>query len=142
MFENKIIFNKSIKSLTDINNKVNMIKQKYEPKTKARIDNKERDVSFLGRIKYHFLDCYLDPDAIVDLEDNFERNKIDSILNKYSNEDCGPIRKILIKLKCLETRIKHRHKKLLPQNKIFKTKRRNIKKTTSKKNKQQKTGKI
>lgn len=93
MFENKIIFNKSIKSLTDINNKVNMIKQKYEPKTKARIDNKERDVSFLGRIKYHFLDCYLDPDAIVDLEDNFERNKIDSILNKYSNEDCGPIRK-------------------------------------------------
>lgn len=72
-----------MKSLTDIDNKVNMIVQKYEPKTKARIDNKERDVSFLNRIKYHFLDYYFDPDATVDLDNNFERNEIDSILNKY-----------------------------------------------------------
>ena len=81
-----------MKRLTDIDNKVNVIVKKYEPKTKARIDNKERDVSFLNRIKYHFLDYYFDPDATVDLENSFERNKIDSILNKYSKEDGGPIR--------------------------------------------------
>ena len=88
-----IILNKSMKRLTDIDNKVNMILQKYEAKTKARNDNKERDVSFLNRIKYHFLDYYFTPDAIVDLENNFERNKIDNILNKYSKEDWSPIRK-------------------------------------------------
>ena len=88
-----IILNKSMKRLTDIDNKVNMILQKYEAKTKARNDNKERDVSFLNQIKYHFLDYYFIPDAIVDLENNFERNKIDNILNKYSKEDWSPIRK-------------------------------------------------
>ena len=61
--------------MTDIGNKVNMILQKYESNTKARIDNKERDVSFLNRIKYHFLYYYLDSDTIVDLENNFERIK-------------------------------------------------------------------
>ena len=82
-----------MRSLTDIGRKVNMILQKYEPNTKARIDNKERDVSFLKRIKYHFLYYYLDRDTIVDLETFFECNKIGSILIKYSKEDGCPIRK-------------------------------------------------
>ena len=88
-----IIFNKSMKRLTDIDSEVNMIVQKYEPETKARNDNKERDVSFLNRIKYHFMDYYFTADAVVDLQNNFERNKIDNILNRYSKEEWGPIRK-------------------------------------------------
>ena len=106
VFENKIIFNKSMKNFTDIDNKVNMIVQKYEPKTKARIDSKERDVRFLNRIKYHFLEYYFDPNAIVDLENNFERNKIGSILIKYSKEDGSPIRKFINQVYMLKNKNK------------------------------------
>ena len=95
MFENKVIFHKSIKNLTDIDNRGHMIVENYEPKTKTKTENKKRDVSIWNRIKQHLLDYYLHPNAIVKLHESCERNKIDSIINKQTTENRGPINNII-----------------------------------------------
>lgn len=41
------------------------------------------------------LDYYLHPNAIVKLHKNCERNKIDSIINKETTENRGPINNII-----------------------------------------------
>ena len=46
MFENKISFHKSIKNLTNIDNRVNMVVENHEPKTKTKIENKKEMLVF------------------------------------------------------------------------------------------------
>ena len=48
----------------------------------------------MNKIKYYLLSYYLDPNIIVEVHENFERDRIDSILNSYS-KDAGPINEII-----------------------------------------------
>lgn len=72
-----------------------MIIENDEPKTKTKIENKKRDVSIWNRIKQHLLEYYLHPNAIVKLHKNCERNKTDSIINKQTTHNRGPIKNII-----------------------------------------------
>ena len=86
MFENHFILDRFIKNLADIEDKIQMIIEIYEPKTKAGIEDKKRVISILNAIKYDLLDYFLDPNTIIEMHKKFGRDKIDSILNKYSKK--------------------------------------------------------
>ena len=86
VFENHFILDRFIKNLADIEDKINMIVEIYGPKTKPGIEDKERAISILNAIKYDLLDYFLDPNTIIEMHKKFGRDKIDSILNKYSKK--------------------------------------------------------
>ena len=95
MFENKFSFIKSIKNLTDIEDKINTIIETYEPKIKPKIEDKKRIISILNAIKYDLLDYYLNPYTIVEMHKTFGHDKGDNILKKYSKKDSGPIDEVI-----------------------------------------------
>ena len=49
----------------------------------------------MNKIKYDLLDHYLHPYTIAKMYKKFECDKLDSILNNYSNKGGGPIVKII-----------------------------------------------
>ena len=76
-------FDRSIKNLADIKNKINMVVGNYEPKTKVELENKKSVISIFNEIRYDLPDYYLDPNNIVQLHKSFERDRRVSILSKY-----------------------------------------------------------
>ena len=101
MYENQIIFDRSIKNLADIDNKKSIILKNYEPKTKVELEGEKRIISILNKIKYNLLDFYLDPIIIVELYKSFKSNKIDSMLNKYS-KDGSPIYEVIDQIEIIK----------------------------------------
>ena len=95
MFENKFSFIKSIKNLTDIEDKINIIIETSEPKIKPKIEGKKRIISILNAIKYDLLDYYLNPNTIFEMHKTFGRDKGDNILKKYSKKDSCPIDEVI-----------------------------------------------
>ena len=65
------------------------------PIQKLGLKTRKRVVSISNKIKYDLLDYYFDPSIIVELHKNFGRDKIDSILNKFSKKKGGPRDKII-----------------------------------------------
>ena len=101
VYENQIIFDRSIKNLADIDNKKSIILKNYEPKTKVELEGEKRIISILNKIKYNLLDFYLDPIIIVELYKSFKSNKIDSMLNKYS-KDGSPIYEVIDQIEIIK----------------------------------------
>ena len=83
------------------------------PIQKLGLKTKKRVVSISNKIKYDLLDYYFDPSVIVELHKNFGRDKIDSILNKFSKKRVVQEIKLLMKLTCLGTQSNHCREKLL-----------------------------
>ena len=73
MIKEKLDFNKSIK---------NLVEEEYKPKEKVGIEEQKRVVSILNEIRNNLLDHYLDPNTIFELHNNYQHNKVDSILKK------------------------------------------------------------
>ena len=73
MIKEKFDFNKSIK---------NLVEEEYKPKEKVGIEEQKRVVSILNEIRNNLLDHYLDPNTIFELHNNYQHNKVDSILKK------------------------------------------------------------
>ena len=67
VFENHFILDRFIENLVDIEGKINMIVEIYEPKTKAGIEDKKRVISILNAIKYDLLDYFFDPNTILEM---------------------------------------------------------------------------
>ena len=51
-------FEKSIKNLVNIEDKINMIIDDYKPKIETKYDDKKRVVRILNDIRNSMLDCY------------------------------------------------------------------------------------
>ena len=75
VFENLFDFKKSVKNLADIDDRIIMTVENYEPKTKTEMEDKKRVVSILNKIRYSKLDFYLDLDTIADLHKNINMIK-------------------------------------------------------------------
>ena len=101
MYESRNIFDRFIEILADIDNKKNIIVKNYQPETKVEVQDKQRIVSILNKIKYDSLDYYLDLSITFELHKSFESNKIDSILNKYSKDD-SPIDEIIDQMEMIK----------------------------------------
>ena len=56
-------FNRSIKKLATIDNKVKTIIENYEPQKRLKLRTKKRVVSILNKTMYDLLDYYLDPNT-------------------------------------------------------------------------------
>ena len=64
VFENLFDFKKSIKILADIDEKINMIRESYDPKAKVGF------VTIFNKIRYSMIEFYLDHNTIIDLRNN------------------------------------------------------------------------
>ena len=93
VFKNKFSFNKSIKNLADTDDKVNMTVDNYEHKADVETEDKKTVDSILNRIKYNFLNYYLNPNTIAELHKKRKHDKINSNLKKNS-KDGNPIDEI------------------------------------------------
>ena len=111
MFEDNFDFQKSIKSLATIDEKINAIVYNYESKRKVQIEDKKIAVSILNKIRYKLLDYYLDPHTINELKNKYQYN-MDRILKKYS-KDANSIDEIMNQIEIYKTRKNHCRKKLL-----------------------------
>ena len=89
-----------IKNFAYIGDKRNIIVETCEPKAKAGSENK-KVINILNSIKYDLFDYCLDSNAIIEIHKKFGRDKTDSILNKHSKKDGGPIDEIIDQIKTL-----------------------------------------
>ena len=67
VFENLFDFKKSIKILADIDEKINMIRESYDPKAKV---GEKVVVTIFNKIRYSMIEFYLDHNTIIDLRNN------------------------------------------------------------------------
>ena len=67
VFENLFDFYKSIKILADIDEKINMIRESYDPKAKV---GEKIVVTIFNKIRYSMIEFYLDHNTIIDLRNN------------------------------------------------------------------------
>ena len=112
MFEKDFHFNKSIKKLTATDDKINTIVESYEPKIKVEIEVKKRVVNILNKIGYAVLDYYLESNAIVGLQNKYQRDEIDSVINKYS-DDGSSFNEVINEIEMFRKRKIYRLKKVL-----------------------------
>ena len=100
VFENHFMLSRFIKNFAYIGDKRNIIVETCEPKAKAGSENRNV-ISTLNSIKYDLLFYCLDSNTIIEIHKKFGRDKTDSILNKHSKKDGGPIDEIIKQIKTL-----------------------------------------
>ena len=76
-------FEKPIKNLANINNKINAIIDYYKPKRKAEYDNKKIVVNILSKIKKSVFDFYVHRDTIFKLTKKYLSQRLDKVLSKH-----------------------------------------------------------
>ena len=84
--EDQFDFKKLIKNLADIEDKINIIIENYKPKSNVKIEDNKRVFSIFNIIRYSLLDYCLDPITNVELHKEYQCDKKDNVLNKYSRD--------------------------------------------------------
>ena len=65
-------FEKSIKNLSDIDNRIHKIIDDYNPKAKTEYENKKRALSILDAVKNYILDFYRNRETIFKLIEKYQ----------------------------------------------------------------------
>ena len=77
-------FEKSIKNLANIHNKMTIIEVNYyKPKTKTEYDDKKRVVSILKEIRKPMFDLYTHHESIIKLTEKYQPRRLDKVLTEY-----------------------------------------------------------
>ena len=74
MFDKSFNSEKSIINLVNIDRKINMVVENYEPKTKVEYDNETRVISVLNKVRGSIIDFYSHPNTV----------KLNTVPSKYS----------------------------------------------------------
>ena len=72
-------FEKSIKNLSDIDNKIHRITDNYKPKTETKYEDKKRIVNILNSVKNSILDFYLNLETISKLTKKYQPQRLDKL---------------------------------------------------------------
>ena len=87
-----------IRNLVDIDGEIYMIIENYKFITETQFEDQKRAITILSKSKHDLLDYNLGPDIVFVLHENFERNRIDSMLNKHLKAEVHQV-KLQIKWK-------------------------------------------
>ena len=127
VFENLFDFKKSVKILANIENKINMFIENYKPKTHVEKEVKKRVLSTLNKIRYTCLFFFQIPLLFLISIKKYQRNKIDRMLNKYS-ENSNSVDEIIDQVEILRNVNKSPPEEFIAAESIKKTKSWKIKK--------------